>query len=282
MSDAEKYKAYEAGSDELVTILVEEHHGWAASIARSVARAWNLDWQLDGLDGGAYEGLVFCARRYNPEMGVPFRAYARRRIHEAATEEARQSKTWKKSVGSGTPEEQEAREISAKLFDVFPELREGLLPQNDEEGEESVRIAIRTMLTGATMIQAFEQSGAENPQTAAEYKEMLVLVSDLEPIHQFILYSIYWKGQSMRSLAEEWDIDELTIIREHKEIINHIFGFLSEDVIRPKKKLKIRPGLRPKAQQLRKTNAQPPFARFATSALVLIAPLGFVLTLLRL
>ena len=100
MSETNPYAEHEAGSEKLVELLVEENAGWAASIARSVARAWNMDWQLDGLDGGAYEGLLFCARRYDPTLGVPFRAYARRRIHEASTEEARKSKNWKKGVGS--------------------------------------------------------------------------------------------------------------------------------------------------------------------------------------
>ncbi|MCB0333257.1 MAG: hypothetical protein KDD55_07135, partial [Bdellovibrionales bacterium] len=53
--------------------LVLEHRGWAESIARSVARAWNLDWQMDGLDGAAMEALIFCSRRYSPDRGVPFR-----------------------------------------------------------------------------------------------------------------------------------------------------------------------------------------------------------------
>lgn len=116
----ENYREYEAGSDELIARLVEEHAGWAEAIARSVARAWNLDWQLDGLDGGAYEALLFCSRRFDPQLGVPFRAYARKRIHEATTEEARKSKSWQRGVGANTQAEQDAREISYKLFDLFP------------------------------------------------------------------------------------------------------------------------------------------------------------------
>jgi len=64
-------------SQEEANNLVVEHHGWAESIARSVARAWNLDWRLDGLDGAAMEALIFCSRRFDPGRGIPFKGYAR-------------------------------------------------------------------------------------------------------------------------------------------------------------------------------------------------------------
>jgi hypothetical protein len=40
-------------SEEDANALVIEHQGWAESIARAVARGWNMDWRLDGLDGAA-------------------------------------------------------------------------------------------------------------------------------------------------------------------------------------------------------------------------------------
>src|SRR5262245_28432393 len=89
--------------------LVLEHQGWAESIARSVARAWNMDWRLDGLDGAAMEALIFCARRFDPARGVPFRGYARKRIHEASTDAARKSRGWRKGLGTTSKSEQQAR-----------------------------------------------------------------------------------------------------------------------------------------------------------------------------
>lgn len=261
-------------SEEQVGKLVEENMGWAQAIARSVARAWNLDWQLDGLDGGAYEALLFCARRFDPTLGVPFRAYARKRIHEASTDEARKSKSWQRGVGANTEAEQEAREISYRLFEVFPELREGYLPGEDESGEESVRSSIRQLLTSASVIAIFQESGMQNPEKALEYKRLFEGLSALEPIHQSIIWAIYWSGQSMRALAEEWEIDELTIIREHREILKYVQARVSNPKQKITKKLKIRPSLRGIAQQMRKKKVEPPFARFAvagTSALLLMA-----------
>ena len=261
MNKVEEYKKHEAGSQALVELLVEDHMGWATSIARSVARAWNLDFELDGLDGGAYEGLLFCARRYDPGMGVPFRGYARRRIHEASTDEARKSKSWQRGVGSATPEEQNAREISAKLLQVFPELRSGFVKDEDDTEGNAVRSTIRQLLSSASVIAAFEQGGVENPSVAVEYREMLRKLAELDPIHQEVVYNLYWKDISMRKLAEKWGIDELVIVREHKEILSFIFSILSDEK-RTKKKLKIRPGLRPIALKFREEKQTAPFTKF--------------------
>ncbi len=270
-------------SDELIHKLVEDHQGWAASIARSVARAWNLDWQLDGLDGGAYEGLLFCAQRYDPEMGVPFRAYARRRIHEASTQQARESKSWQRGTGAGSQVESDAREISAKLLDIYSELREGLLPTAGPniEGEEAIRASIRQLLTSANLISSFNESRKQNPEYVVEFKRMLQLVTEMETVHQHILWNIYWQGQSMRSLATEWGIDELAIIREHQAILKNLESRASNRSTRIKKKLKIRPGLRVIAQKMRKENIESPFARLEISAVSIALMLGIkVLTTL--
>jgi RNA polymerase sigma factor (sigma-70 family) len=270
------YINFEPGSDEMVHKLVEDHQGWAASIARSVARAWNLDWQLDGIDGGAYEGLLFCAQRYDPEKGVPFRAYARRRIHEASTQQARESKAWQRGTGAGTEVESDAREISARLLDIYAELRDGLLPTagSDVEGEEAIRASIRQLLTSANLLSSFNESRNQNPEYAVEFKRMLSLIVEMETVHQHILWNVYWQGQSMRSLASDWGIDELAVIREHQAILKNIQSRATSSSPRAKKKLKIRPGLRPIAQKMRKEGTASPFAEIGegiAAALVLLA-----------
>jgi DNA-directed RNA polymerase specialized sigma subunit len=250
--------------EEQIERLVAENFGWAEAIARSVARAWNLDWQLDGLDGGAYEALLFCARRFDPKMGVPFRAYARKRIHESSTEEARKSKAWQRSVGGGSAAELEAREISIRLFELFPELREGMLPASEDTGEDGIRGSIRQMLASASVIAAFSEAGFDNPEKALEYKELVTVLAELEPVHQSIVWGIYWGGQSMRALSEDWGIDELTIIREHKEILKYVAQRVSNPKNKNVKRVKIRPSLRTLAQTQKKRKDEPPFARVLT------------------
>lgn len=279
------YEGYALGSEKLINRLVEENMGWATSIAKSVARAWNMDWQLDGLDGGAYEALLFCARRYDPARGVPFRGYARRRIHEACTEEARKSKTWQLGTGTNSQAERDAREISAKLFDIFPELRDGYLPAGDEDsdGESSTRSSIRQMLAGASLVAAFQESAVDNPELAIQYKQLLIHLAQLEPVHQEIVWAVYYKGQSMRALAEEWGTDDLSVIREHKEILANLCTRLEAPRSKIVKKLKIRRGLRTIAQQLRRKKEEGPFTKFiaSTAALLLLALGAFSLQCLK-
>lgn len=268
MAEDNSYENFQQGSQDLIDRLIAENMGWATSIARSVARSWNLDWQLDGLDGGAYEGLIFCARRFDPTLGIPFRAYARKRVHEAATEEARKSKSWQRGVGANTQADQDAREISARLFEIFPELREGLLPSGTEEGDgDSMRLSVRQLLASAGMIATACELGQDNPERVFEYKQMLQVISELDPVHQGIIWGLYYCGQSMRALAKDWNIDELTIIREHKELLQYVHSRLS-DPRKIIKKLKIRPGLRPQAQLMKRKKEISPFARFLSIKMI--------------
>lgn len=230
--------------------LVLEHQGWAESIARSVARSWNLDWQLDGLDGAAFEALIFCSRRFQPDRGVPFRGYARRRIHEASTEAARKSKSWQRGIGTKSKQEQQIREVSAELFTIFPELHRGRLPTSDDAGtdEQLTRAAIQQLLMGASIVAA-RQNLATGPDDLVEYKRLVGALAELEPVHQSIMWQVYWEGLSLRGVAEQWNIDELNVIREHKVILLYLQRNFSRsaDIKLPK----VRPGLRDTALQLK-------------------------------
>jgi hypothetical protein len=250
---------------EMIDALVVDNMGWAESIARTVARAWNLDWQSDGLDGAAYEALLFCARRYDPAREVPFRAYARRRVHEASSEAAKKSKGWRKS--SDTADER-TRELSSKILEMFPELRDGELPVFDDGGgstggdEAELRSAMRGLLVGASIAAAKLSDDAPDAESIMDFRTMLAFMAHLDLVHQTLLWQLYWEGESMRGLAEIWNVDELTIIREHKTLIE----FLAKSFSRGKQvtKLKVRPTLKPIAVKLQ-GNVEPPFARFLSS-----------------
>lgn len=242
--------------------LVIEHKGWAESIARSVARGWNMDWQSDGLDGAALEALIFCSRRFEPGRGVPFRGYARKRIHEASTEAARKSKGWRRSTSPSAKAEQEARQISAELFNIFPELRSGQLPLLEEasaDSEHEVRSALRHLIVGASILAVREGINTSMPDEIVDYKRLIEKMSHLEPVHQAMLWKIYWEGESLRSVAGSWNTDELNVIREHKVLLGWLLKSMStsKELQRPR----IRPGLKPVALKLKRTSPQGQFSR---------------------
>ena len=241
----EETQQYATLSKEDADALVLEHKGWAESIAKSVARAWNLDWQLDGLDGAALEALIFCSRRYQPDRGVPFKGYSRKRVHEACTEGARRSRGWTRGSGSKKRTERLAREVSAELFNLFPSLRSGQLPLMDEGGEDSskgARIAIQQLLVGASVIATQQGMNAAEPDEIMDYKKMVHYMTALEPIHQMLLWLLYWEGESLRGIAGIWETDELNVIREHKVLLEYLQKSIQKGKANPPPR--VRPGLR--------------------------------------
>jgi hypothetical protein len=248
-------------TEEEANNLVLEHHGWTESIARAVARAWSLDWRLDGLDGAAMEALIFCSRRFDPARGIPFRGYARRRIHEAATEAARRSKGWSRSAANRSNSEVRARELSAELYGVYPELRDGRLPVSESSGSDDAdcRSAVRELLVGASLV-ATKQAIASGPlpDELMDYKRVISVMAALEPVHQHLLYKVYWDGVSLRNVAAEWDTDGLNVMREHKVLIAYLQKSLAQG--KPGKPPKIRPGLKPLIAKLEGSGRKGPFA----------------------
>ncbi|MCB0352706.1 MAG: hypothetical protein KDD64_04250 [Bdellovibrionales bacterium] len=246
---------------EEANLLVEEHAGWAESIARSVARAWNLDWQQDGLDGAAMEALIFCSRRFSPDRGVPFRGYARRRIHEASTEAARKSKGWVKQESS-TQQERLAREVSVELFHLFPELRSGQLPSvlDETSGEQATRASIRQLLIGATLLTTRQGLASLDPDELLDCKNTIMLLCRLEPVHQEILWRIYWDSDSMRSIAVSWDTDELNVIREHKALLKYLQKAVGQT--KPVPPPRVRPGLKTIALKLKREGVHGSFSQY--------------------
>ncbi len=247
-------------SEEQANDLVIENHGWAESIARAVARAWNMDWRLDGLDGAAMEALIFCSRRFDPTRGIPFRGYARRRIHEASTDAARKSKGWSRSTPNKSSAEARARDISAELYGVFPEMREGRLPIREGSGNDDsdMRSAIRELLVGASVV-ATRQAIANDPlpDDLLDYKRMVSVMAALEPLHQWLLYRVYWDGLSLRTIATEWDTDGLNVMREHKVLIAYLQKSLAMG--KPAPVPKVRPGLKTLIARFKQPNSKGPF-----------------------
>ncbi len=258
--DEEHLSASTRPSIEAANALAIEHSGWAQSIARSVARGWDLDWENDGLDGAAMEALLYCSRRFDETRGVPFRGYARRRIHEAATEQARRSKGWRKGGASTTTIDDQARELSHELLAIFPEIRTGEIVSEDFDSPEgATRASIRELLMGAALLATKDSPETLTLEDSVDLKRLIRAISGLEPVHQIILWKVYWEGLSLRGLAEEWDVDGLSIIREHKMILEHLCRTVQAGK-QPLARPKIRPGLRTLSEGVKVKGFSSPFS----------------------
>lgn len=69
--------------------IIGEHLDWAHAIAAQVSRALPSWFLPDDLAGPAEIALIQLAAQYDPERGVPFRAFAQRRIYGACFDSVR-------------------------------------------------------------------------------------------------------------------------------------------------------------------------------------------------
>lgn len=166
----------------------------------------------------------------------------------------------------GSPEAK-AREVSAQLYGVYPELREGRLPVHEQSGNDDadMRAAVRELLVGASIV-ATRQAVATDPlpDDLIDYRRMVGVMASLEPLHQWLLYKVYWDGLSLRTVASEWDTDGLNVMREHKVLIAYLQKSMAQG--KPAPAPKIRPGLKPIMAKLKQEGAKAPFSDALRSA----------------
>jgi len=244
----EKTKISIEKANELVII----HSNWAKAISKSVARAWSLHYKNDGLESAAFEALIFCSRRFDEEMGVPFKSYARRRVHESATDAARKCKNWVKEEVNNKRTTRLSKKISADLFELFPHLRTGKL--NFEEGSENdnIKVSVKQLLVSACLVATKYGSEFAQPDKIIEYKRMTKVASIMEIIHQLLIWNVYWEGSSLRGVARDWETDELNVIREHTVLLEFLITCLNHpNQIKPPR---IRPGLKNVDKKLKTTH----------------------------
>ena len=144
------------------------------------------------------------------------------------------------------------------MLHVFPELRGGELPI-DDEGSGDARNAIRQLLIGASLVAAKQGMATALPDENLDYKRMIEGIAAMESVHQHLLWKVYWEGVSLRTLASEWDTDGLNVIREHKTVIDYLHKQLSlgkHNLTIPK----VRPGLRDKAKEFKASGDPGPFS----------------------
>ncbi len=280
------YINYKQGDEELVRRLVDDHRAWALSVAKVVARAWHLNYHLETVDGGALEALLFCAHRFDPSQGVPFRAYARRRIYEGCSTEARTSKTWQ--VNSGVNDNFQENTRISRIFSIYPELNDDLKStqkfsdigidesssDKDEEHAQKkenrysiIRAITRSLKMSAGLIALARDKSKENtPETNIDFRKIENELKQLCSVHQNILWYIYWRDYSLRMLAREWDINELVVTREHLVLMNYLERISNavrnkSDNIIENNPLKLRPKLRPIDDFLKTTDHEFPFGK---------------------
>lgn len=109
-----------------------EHVEWARSIARHVSRLLPTWFTEDDLIGPVELALVHLAASYDPARGVPFKAYAQRRIYGACIDSIRRREYKERGHQSiegldkvcvmPSPEEQAAKQELRRVWDRVQQL----------------------------------------------------------------------------------------------------------------------------------------------------------------
>lgn len=213
-------------------VLVERVQPRVAKIANAVCRLLpNADAQ--DLVSAGYEGLIRAAQRYDPEMGVPFHAYAHYRIRGAMIDFSR----------SQSPGARNRRRAEIAL-ERSQELLERAMEDQDAAAritqEEKVARA-RRIIEKASVALLMSRAGHE-PEQAADTsldQEQALLKQETkrrvrEVLEKFsgrdrqILEKLYIDGKSMRQVATELDTHASTVSRRHSFLLGRCSRLLAD------------------------------------------------------
>jgi hypothetical protein len=127
-----------------------------------------------------------------------------------------------------------------------------------------MRSAVRELLVGASIV-ASRQAVSEDPlpDELVDYKRMVGVMAVLEPVHQWLLYRVYWDGLSLRTVATEWETDGLNVMREHKVLLSFLQKSMAAG--KPAPAPKVRPGLKPLIIKLKREGSKGPFSDLVAS-----------------
>jgi hypothetical protein len=118
--------------------------------------------------------------------------------------------------------------------------------------DADMRSAVRELLVGASIVASRQAVSTDPlPDDLVDYKRMVTVMAVLEPVHQWLLYRVYWDGLSLRTVASEWETDGLNVMREHKVLLA---------AGKPAPKPKVRPGLKDLTTKFKREGSNGPFS----------------------
>jgi RNA polymerase sigma factor for flagellar operon FliA len=195
-------------------------------------------------------GLVEAARRYRPEMGVPFARYASVRIRGAIIDSTRDRDWAARAVRRSARELRRAEELLEERYGRAA---------RDEELAEHLGISVeelrelRSSVTRATLLHLDHtyEDGEEDtladslaetsldalPEEWLEHRELIgtlrTAVRNLPPIQREVIERYYLGGEMLRDIAASLGVTEARVSQICSEAINAIrayFGTLYEGV----------------------------------------------------
>jgi len=214
---------------------VESALSLVESLARQVARAVGSHAELEDLVSYGREGLLDAARRFDPERGVPFRAYASYRVRGAIIDGLRTS--------GGLPRRAFERLVAMRAADRVSEgaLDDTMAPQppgaRPSDAERALGEHLAAMATavavGLLYASAHGEEGertavstAQDPESAVAEAELRALVRDaiqeLPHEEQELVRRHYLQGERFDLVAQELGLSKSWASRLHTRAVGRL------------------------------------------------------------
>lgn len=188
-------------------------------LVRSEIRKSHLRPDLrEDLRGVAYEALVRAARRFDPSRGIPFRAFARQRIHWALVDyQRREDRAYRRAKRAS----QKVERLSALQHLAPSGLGPDCVNNPLREAKERARVLemekwVSALHEGPAL--ASRQEGRDNdPKVVLE-----PLLRALNPAERRLLAALYREGLSLSQYARRHGISHSTASRRHAAILRRL------------------------------------------------------------
>lgn len=233
--------------DETCTTLVLEHLDTVRHVALGILRRLPVAVELDDLVQAGTLGLLDACRKFNPERGVAFSAYAKHRIRGAILDNLRQL----------APTTRSLREKKRRLNEASDELT-ALLQREPTEEEISERVGlsvekcrdtIREVRQASTPALSMEGSGEEGnralqyagpedsrPDMLAMHGEKAALLGnvlrELPVRHRRVLLLYYREGKLMREIGRVMGVQESRVSQIHSAALAQLRKSLQKAGVR--------------------------------------------------
>ncbi len=173
--------------------LVVEHIGLVKSIARRMAQRVPSQVEVSELMGVGMIGLVDAAGRYEPSLGVPFEAYARRRVHGAMLDSLRRL--------DGVPRaaRRRRREVDAAIGRLRHELQR---EPTEDEIAQALHLSREEYERALRQVQLAEAASVRPIEPGADDASLLEFAVDPEDGPQVRLERAELKQHLARAIAE--------------------------------------------------------------------------------
>jgi len=195
----------------------------AVQVLRSVGRMG----ELDDLVAAGREGLLAAARRFDPTRGVPFGAYANRRVRGAIIDSVRQQS----SLPRRAYERLAALEAAALVSDGQADqvFAAGTAPDTSA-ARRALEEHLSSLVVAATVGMVTEERGeTENdgsPEEAFLRAELAQLVSnslsELDEVEGTLMRRHYFGGEYLDEIARDLDISKSWASRIHARAIDRL------------------------------------------------------------